>query len=100
MDRILIKPLNQKGLKSDWGILNYLFYTYSNFRPFLKVMNLTLDSWIPQRDPEVWKQDPDGLVSYWSEYNMGGEVEESLVQITRTPSNGDVAEKGESKTVR
>ena len=66
----------------------------------LKVMNITLDSWCPHRDSEGWKQDPDGLYIDMSEYNLGGEAEEALSQITGMPSKGDAAENGEPKTVR
>ena len=59
-----------------------------------------MDSWRPHQDPEGWKQDPDRLDSDLSEDNLGGEVEESLCQITGTPRKGAAAEKGEPNSVR
>ena len=63
-------------------------------------MHITLDSWCPHWDSEGWKQDPDGLYIDMSEYNLVGEAEEALSQITGMPSKGDAAENGEPKTVR
>ena len=60
----------------------------------------TLESWLPHRDSEGWKHDLDGIGSDILEDNLGGEAEEAMGQITGTPNNGDVAEKGEPKTVR
>ena len=94
------EPLDHKELKSDQGLINYVFDTYRSWRPFLKVMHLTLESWIQHWDSEVWKQEPDVLDSYMLEDNFGGEAEEYLVQITGSPSKGDAAEKGEPNTVR
>ena len=58
----------------------------------MKVMHITLDSWLPHRYPEKLKQDPDGLNSDLSEDNLVGEAKESLGQITGTPSKGDATE--------
>ena len=55
----------------------------------MKVMHITLDSWRPHQDPEGWKQDPNGLVSDMSEDNLGAEVQETLGQVTGTPSKGN-----------
>ena len=53
--------LDYKEFQSDLGLMNYVFDTYRSCRPFMKVMHLTLDYWLPYRDPEGWKQDVDGL---------------------------------------
>ena len=94
------EPLDYTEFQSDQGLLNYLFDTYMSCRPFLKVMHPNLDYWIPHRDYEGWKQDPDGMDSDLSEDNLGDEAGESLGKITGSPSKGDAAEKGEPKTVR
>ena len=57
-----------------------------------------MESWSPYRDSEVWKQEPDGMVSDLPEDNLGGESQEALDQINGMPSKGDVAENGEPKT--
>ena len=82
------ETLEYKELQSDQGLLNYFFDSYSICGPFLKVMNINLDSWRPHQDPEGWKQDPYGLDSYLSVDNLGGEDEEALGQITGTPIKG------------
>ena len=82
-----------KELKSDRGLLNYVIETYRSCRPFLKRMHLTLDSWCTHRYPGIWKQDSDELGSDLSEDKLGGEGEEALVQMNRTPSKGDATEK-------
>ena len=48
----------------------------------MKGMYLTLDSWRPHWNSELWKQDPDELDSNLPEDNLVGEAEEALVQIT------------------
>ena len=63
-------------------------------------MQITLDYWIPHREPEVLKQEPYGLYIYLSKDNFGGEAKEALFQITGTTSKGADTEKGEHKTVR
>ena len=65
--------MDYKELQSYWGLLNYVFDTYMSCRPFAKGMNLTMESWSPYRDSEVWKQEPDGMVSDIPEDNLGGE---------------------------
>ena len=70
--------MEYKELQSDWGLFNYVFDTYRSFRPFLKVMHLTLYSWLPKSDPEGCKQDIYGMDSDISEDNLGGEDEELL----------------------
>ena len=82
------ETLEYKELQSYQGLLNYVFDSYSICGPFLKGMNINLDSWLPHRDPEGWKQDPYGLDSYLSVDNLGGEDEEALGQITGTPIKG------------
>ena len=58
-------------------------------------MHLALEYWLPNQDPERFKEDPYGLDSDISEDNLGGEAEEYLVQITVIPSKGYATEKGE-----
>ena len=91
---ILGEPLDCKELKSNQGLLNYVFDTYRSCRPFLKGMYLNLDSWSPHREYEAWKLDPDGMNSDLLEDNLGGKSEEALRKITGLPRKGDSAEKG------
>ena len=63
-------------------------------------MYLTLYYWQTHQDPEGWKHDPYGLYSDLSEDNLGGEAEESLGEITGTPSKGTAAEKDFPKIAR
>ena len=51
-------PLDYKYFFGGWGFLIYVFDTYSNYRPFLKGVHITLDYWQTQRDSEGWKQEP------------------------------------------
>ena len=82
------ETLDFKELQSYQGLLNYVFETYRNLWPFVKVMHLTLDSWYPNHDPEGWKYDPYGLYRDNSEDNFGGESEEALGEITGMPRRG------------
>ena len=50
---------------------------------------ITLYSWKPHQDSECWKQDPYVLYSDLSEYTLGGEAEEALVQSTGYTRKGD-----------
>ena len=94
------EPLNYKELQSEQGMLNCVFESHWSCRPFLKGMDIILYFWCPHRDPEGWKQDPGGLGSDILEDNFVGDSEETLIQITGTPSEGGAAEKGQPNTVR
>lgn len=49
------EKLNFEELRSDRGFLIYVFRTYKPCAVFLKGINLTLESWRKDRDPEGWK---------------------------------------------
>ena len=70
--------MDYRELQSDRRLLNYVFDTYISFRPFLKGMNITLESCYPHREPEVWKQYPYGLDIDPPENNLGVEADEAL----------------------
>ena len=42
--------LDRANMESIRGFLVYVARTYQYMNPYLKVLNLTLDSWIPFRD--------------------------------------------------
>ena len=81
-------PLYYKELKSYQGLLNHFFGTYNIYRPFMKGIHLTLESWRPHREPEGWKQEPDGLEGDLADDNFGGEAEEALGKINGTSRKG------------
>jgi hypothetical protein len=65
--------LNFKQLESIAGFLCHLSMTHEGFRPFLKEIYLTLNSWRSQRDEDGWKM-PD---KRWVAYLAGCEDEGS-----------------------
>ena len=54
---MLDTPLDHKEFLSDWRFMIYVFNTYNNCRPLLKVIHTTLESRSPYRNYEEWKQD-------------------------------------------
>jgi hypothetical protein len=50
-----IPTLNFKSLESAAGYMCQLSMTHEGFRPFLKEIYLTLNSWRSQRDGDGWK---------------------------------------------
>ena len=68
------EPLYYKELQSDWQFLHHVFDTYKSCWPFLKGMNLALESCHSHQDPEGWEQDPYGLGGDLVDDNLVGEA--------------------------
>ena len=54
----------------------------------MKGMHPTLDSWLPHRDSEGRKQDPDGLDSDLSEDNLGVRMRKLWGKLLDCPARG------------